>query len=224
MKTCTRCGATKPLGDFHRRAKARDGRNAACKECICAERRAYTAQHPDRLAEQRRTYMRDPKKREAHIARARAWRAANPERMLAYREEYEETNRERRKAFKRSAWPRYKARADAWVAANRDKERAKNSRFRERNRDLLAEAQRRRRVDRLGLRVEDVDLESLWTGICPLCGGEMDGRLTWPHPLSKSVDHIMPLALGGTHERHNLQWAHLRCNVSKGARLIEEVV
>lgn len=37
------------------------------------------------------------------------------------------------------------------------------------------------------------------------------------NPLSASVDHIVPLAAGGTDDRSNLQIAHLFCNLYKGA-------
>lgn len=35
--------------------------------------------------------------------------------------------------------------------------------------------------------------------------------------MSKSLDHIVPLAKGGTHEQSNLQWTHLVENLQKGA-------
>jgi hypothetical protein len=38
-----------------------------------------------------------------------------------------------------------------------------------------------------------------------------------PRPLSASIDHIMPLAAGGTDEPGNLQIAHLYCNLHKNA-------
>ena len=37
--------------------------------------------------------------------------------------------------------------------------------------------------------------------------------------LAAAEHHIIPLALGGTHEAANLQWAHLICNIRKGARM-----
>jgi len=35
-----------------------------------------------------------------------------------------------------------------------------------------------------------------------------------------SVDHIVPVAMGGTNDLANLAAAHLGCNSSKGARLL----
>jgi 5-methylcytosine-specific restriction endonuclease McrA len=36
-----------------------------------------------------------------------------------------------------------------------------------------------------------------------------------PDPMSPSLDHILPLSKGGTHEPRNVQLAHLGCNVRK---------
>jgi hypothetical protein len=55
-------------------------------------------------------------------------------------------------------------------------------------------------------------------GICGLCGLSVEGHLTWPHPMSSSMDHIVPLSRGGLHTKVNLQLAHLGCNIRKGNR------
>jgi 5-methylcytosine-specific restriction endonuclease McrA len=54
-------------------------------------------------------------------------------------------------------------------------------------------------------------------GRCKICGGLVNGK-PWPHPLSASLDHIVPLSKGGSHDPANVQLAHLRCNISKGNR------
>jgi len=53
---------------------------------------------------------------------------------------------------------------------------------------------------------------------CGLCGGSIDQAAQHPDPLSASLDHVLPLARGGSHTYSNVQAAHLRCNVAKGAR------
>lgn len=50
---------------------------------------------------------------------------------------------------------------------------------------------------------------------CGICGHPVNQRLAWPHPRSPSLDHIVPLALGGEHSYANTQLAHLLCNVRK---------
>lgn len=54
--------------------------------------------------------------------------------------------------------------------------------------------------------------------VCGICDGPVDRELRWPDPWSPSLDHIVPMARGGQHLLENVQCAHLRCNISKGAR------
>ena len=55
--------------------------------------------------------------------------------------------------------------------------------------------------------------------ICQLCTAPIDRELRWPHPMSASLDHIIPIARDGEHSRANSQASHLTCNVRKGARV-----
>jgi len=57
--------------------------------------------------------------------------------------------------------------------------------------------------------------------LCGICGDPVDSSLQWPDPGSASLDHIIPLSKGGAHSYANTQCAHLRCNLSKGARIQE---
>lgn len=63
------------------------------------------------------------------------------------------------------------------------------------------------------IRDRDVFQRDGW--VCQLCGGPVNPRLRWPDPLSKSLDHIIPLKHGGAHRWENVQLAHLRCNIKK---------
>lgn len=55
------------------------------------------------------------------------------------------------------------------------------------------------------------------SGVCHLCGGAIDPELRSPHPMSFSVDHIVPLSMGGDlHDPANLAPAHRLCNMKRG--------
>lgn len=54
--------------------------------------------------------------------------------------------------------------------------------------------------------------------LCGLCGGTVDKTRKHPDPLCPSIDHIVPLSLGGTNEAANLQISHLVCNLRKRNR------
>jgi hypothetical protein len=69
-----------------------------------------------------------------------------------------------------------------------------------------------------GAYVADVHFAHIYKrdgGICQICGGAVDKSAKAPHPLSPSLDHIVPLAVGGTHEPANVQLAHFLCNSLK---------
>lgn len=50
---------------------------------------------------------------------------------------------------------------------------------------------------------------------CHLCHKRIGRAYKAPHPKSATIDHIIPLSLGGTHEYANVAAAHFICNVRK---------
>lgn len=52
--------------------------------------------------------------------------------------------------------------------------------------------------------------------VCQLCLMPVDTSIPYPHPLAATLDHIVPVTAGGTHDIDNLQLAHMACNASKG--------
>ena len=56
--------------------------------------------------------------------------------------------------------------------------------------------------------------------ICALCGKPVDFSLKAPHPMSATVDHIIPVSKGGhPSDIDNLQLAHRCCNRQKSDKL-----
>lgn len=53
---------------------------------------------------------------------------------------------------------------------------------------------------------------------CGICGAQIDYTLPWYDQNSFVVDHIVPLARGGSDTIDNKQAAHRSCNLSKGSR------
>jgi len=57
--------------------------------------------------------------------------------------------------------------------------------------------------------------------ICAICGQEVDTKLKYPHPMSATVDHIIPVSKGGhPSDLSNLQLAHFYCNRQKSDKLL----
>lgn len=84
------------------------------------------------------------------------------------------------------------------------------------SREQRREAKHRRRTRMRA--VEPVGLKYLLErdgGRCQLCKRKVDVNKAVPHPLAPTTDHIIPVSLGGTHERRNCQLAHFICNSRK---------
>ena len=57
---------------------------------------------------------------------------------------------------------------------------------------------------------------------CGICGKPVDFSYRYPHPLSATVDHIIPVAKGGhPSDIDNLQLAHRCCNRQKSDKLMD---
>lgn len=87
--------------------------------------------------------------------------------------------------------------------------------------DECAERRHHRRPNRRGWVDQYTRLKILerdgWQ--CYLCDRPIDRELAYPHPLSKSVDHVIPVSAGGSGRPENLRAAHLVCNYAKGDAL-----
>jgi hypothetical protein len=80
MKICTKCGESKPLTEFHRSSRSKDGCRCTCKSCDLKASNAWDAKNPD-------------KKR----AKLERWRARHPEEIQKYNVEYYASHREEKK-------------------------------------------------------------------------------------------------------------------------------
>lgn len=94
---------------------------------------------------------------------------------------------------------------DRLFAARR---RDNRQRYRARQRNAYVET-----VNRLAIFARDQNT-------CQLCGELVLMSERAPHPLSPTIDHVVPLALGGSHEPTNVQLAHFICNCTKRDQLV----
>lgn len=61
--------------------------------------------------------------------------------------------------------------------------------------------------------------------VCGICGRPVDKTLRYPHPLSKCIDHIIPVSKGGhPSDLENLQLAHWCCNRQKSDKLQKTII
>lgn len=81
----------------------------------------------------------------------------------------------------------------------------------------------RMRGEKVGsfFKVHDVFVRDKW--VCQLCHKRVMRTAKAPHPLSPSLDHIIPLSASGEHAWHNVQLAHLYCNSIKSDNVIGQL-
>lgn len=132
--------------------------------------------------------------------------------------------RERYDADRDAAAQRVRDDRAAWTAERRAAERERQRAWRREvgYLDCMREADQRRRARLLKAEVErfantDVFERDCWR--CGICNKRVRQDLLFPHPFSASLDHVVPLSLGGAHVRANVRLAHLRCNVARGSRM-----
>jgi RNA polymerase-binding transcription factor DksA len=205
-KLCRYCNIEKPLEDFHVRRASPDGRAYKCKGCKSAYVRATL---PATLEYNRQW-------RQANSDKVRAQKAA------AYKRNREQITRRRKEKLElETRWMREGRtcqRCGEPIAVSRDwAAKYCTDLCGERDRSVRAQAIRRARERKAY--VADVSLTALgerdnWS--CGICGAAVSRA-------SASLDHIVPLSRGGTHEPENCQLAHLHCNKWKGARLMSEL-
>lgn len=189
-RTCTKCKVEKPRNEefFPRNKRMADGMSSWCFECHAQSAR-------DRVA-------KDP---EANRARARQWTRDNPERNKTKVAAWVVANPER-KAAGDAAWrlrnpERVKLNAASWQTRNRERHllirRAKEARRRAHKANAAGSAT----VKQVAARI------AYYGGLCWMC------KAPWEH-----IDHVIPLARGGSNWPSNLRPACQRCNCSKGAK------
>lgn len=120
----------------------------------------------------------------------------------------------------------YEKNADAIRASQREymrgrKEQNKeqSARWRKNNPDKVTANTRRRKARIRGSLAEPYDPIQIferdsWT--CGICRRGIDLLLRWPDPMSRSIDHILPISMGGADVANNVRASHLRCNVLRG--------
>jgi hypothetical protein len=77
MRECIKCGETKPLDQFHRNHKGKDGRRNTCSACVIAYNKNYVAANRQQVSE-----------------RMRAYHQANRDKLLAQMKDYRGKHRD----------------------------------------------------------------------------------------------------------------------------------
>jgi hypothetical protein len=243
VKRCTKCGEAKPLDEFYKDSRYRDGHISQCKECKRIQGRDYT--------------HRNLTKKLAYNAK---WRVSNPDKVKAQAQRYYGRHREQIKAY-----------SVLWVAAHRETCKEMYRRYREKHKELLLERSRDYESKNYEWRLEQHrqwrasnpeksrELTRRWNHLHPDKRREVERRYRTNHPdkmrdkarlryarklgaitelviraqvyqrdngrchiCGKKVnsqkwhlDHLVPLSLGGEHSYRNVAVACPGCNLRR---------
>jgi 5-methylcytosine-specific restriction endonuclease McrA len=197
--------------------------NGACIECASESTRKHRAEHPGLHAESQRNWRKsnpegaraqEQRYRERHPERCRA-RAArknreycqkHPERVAQYRRKWREANpdvaRACTKRWQAENPEKTKANAARWKRENPEKAKAISAASRQSRRA------RKRAAEGRFTAADVLALKTRQKGKCACCGKKR----------KLAVDHIVPLAKGGSNWPNNLQLLCTPCNASKSAK------
>ena len=218
LKTCSNCGESKLRSMFFRCRACKDGLRGESESSVAAKQKHYNKLNAESIRQQKkRRYWENPEERRARsrqyakdnadAARLRAakWREDNLERAIkSGREYYHRTINERR------------TKAAEYRERNRGELRAAYRKFYKENKERLspqrrAAKARRRSAEGVVTAADIRELLLLQRNKCAICKTHLSA--TGYH-----VDHIKPIARGGTNFRENLQILCPPCNLSKQAK------
>lgn len=202
-KFCKHCNIEKPISEFHRNTSSKDGIGSKCKQCQKIHFSKWYAINKKKVIES-----------------SAVWAAENIEKRRLSRAKWESENQEKVRIRKLN-----------WATNNKDKMCVASAKYRSENpekvklslkiwRDMNQEVcrihyqnRRARKLMNGGVLSADIEqrLLSLQRGRCA-CGCKQ--------PLGDDyhLDHIMPLALGGSNTDDNIQLLRSKCNLQKHAK------
>lgn len=138
----------------------------------------------------------------------RRWRATHREKHNQLMREWLKKNKGKSAVYK-----------SRWKAKHPDKARAKRKRYYERHKDKWKIREARRRAHKIG-RSSSLSYEE-WGGLLRkydyrcLCCGKKEPEITL------TLDHIIPIFMGGTSDIDNIQPLCSPCNKKKGKKIID---
>lgn len=198
MKTCNKCGESKPLDAFSKNKTSPDGLNYKCKACDSA----YQAERYKTKAEQIK-------------ANAKRWAAENPDRKKENHAKWREENNEYRKQYQRE-----------WWAANAEAQRQKQAEWRAANKEFIAKRNAEWRHNNpgkdlalsRGKKAAKLKRTPRWADKAAIAGIYEEAARRRASGEDVHVDHIIPLqgkTISGLHVHWNLRIVSAAENLAK---------
>jgi 5-methylcytosine-specific restriction endonuclease McrA len=197
-KQCTTCGEWKHRGEFYKDKNKSDGLYSRCKECHKKATIAWAKKNPNAVSKIRRSYWvrHLEENRERDRKNVNRYRAENIEKVREYdRARYLKRDPEKRREISRKSWAKnYLANLEKYIIKSRNRRALKRG-----NGGKITKAE--------------------WNAICEKYGN----KCLYPgcDRTDITMDHVIPLKLGGTHTVDNVQPLCKSHNYSKGKKIAD---
>ena len=195
-KRCQSCHQDKPAHQFYRHRQHADRLTKTCIACLAVKACTLCHVHKPLDAFYRRRAALD-----GHMGRCKT---CLQQRQKAFRVAHPDLARHRDARYRQAHAEKIAARRARWRQAHPGKSQE-------------YEAKRRAHKRRAG-KIELIDRDYVYQrdrGLCSLCGRKVRKK-------EISLDHIVPLSLGGTHSLTNVTLVHLQCNTRKRTRTLPQ--
>jgi 5-methylcytosine-specific restriction endonuclease McrA len=217
QKRCNKCGEWKDKSEFPKtNQKKNDGVGYSCKLCYREYRREFDKSHP-------RNYRTDKERERAKQKRIkfadkiagyiRKWQQANPDKVRAKSLKWRNNHLEEARAN----WHEFIASKPAGWDAERKRKRYAENREAELEQARIRNSKRRARITGNGGEITKQEwswLKEFYDFTCLRCGKrEPEIKLT--------LDHVLPIKLGGKNVIENAQPLCQSCNSSKHTQHID---
>lgn len=159
-----------------------------------------------------------------HQERHKQWRNENAAHVSQRMREWQENNKDRVREYRKEYFPAYYAKNRTKLLEKEREYRKANphilkkaqDKYREKNRELLLAKNANRRARRIGIDghhtfADRAALLAAQGHRCANCNADL-------RRVKKHLDHIMPLALGGSNDKRNIQYLCEPCNLAKAAK------
>jgi 5-methylcytosine-specific restriction endonuclease McrA len=134
------------------------------------------------------------------------------------------TGAEKQARYAKAHPDRIRAKNQTWHLAHPDYAAVKSKKWREDHPGKSRQYRQQRRARLREIPTEsfnDIEIFERDGWICQLCNSPIDPTLRYPHRMSASLDHVIPLSHpGSSHTRGNVQASHLNCNQRKHTNLV----
>ena len=202
-KECSKCGVVKPLDEYSKDVRAKDGRFGACKECEKIRRAKWESENAERVKAVRHQYNLN-----------------NKDEIAAYNQKHYKENHEyhiqRKRRYNKEARDKILPKKQKYYIDNREQELIRGKRWAQENPEKACQKTMRREALKRKNAVGKVDYTEILKRDgynCHICGGEVAKD-------DVHFDHIIPLSKGGAHSMDNIAVSHSRCNIVKGNKVV----